>query len=80
MPGQDQITTTMARSIQADAARQHPLLACVVTRDEGTYRGQFVARLLINGGPTLYLLLAHTLRELHAQLPPGTRWADRGTR
>ncbi len=39
------INATMARSIQADAARKHPLLAWVVTRDEGTYYGQFVARL-----------------------------------
>ena len=37
MPGQDQIIdAVMARSIQADAVRRHPLLAWVVTQDEGT--------------------------------------------
>ena len=44
MPEQDQIiSATMAQSIQRDAARKHPLLAWVVTHDEGTYRGQFLA-------------------------------------
>jgi hypothetical protein len=77
MPGQDQIIdAVMARSIQADAARTHPLLAWVVTQDEGTYRGQFVARLLTNA-PTPYVLLADTLGGLHAQLPPGVMWSDR---
>jgi hypothetical protein len=75
---QDQIIgETMARSIQAAAERKHPLLAWVITQDEGTYHGQFVARLLTNA-PTPYVLLADTLGELHAQLPPGTRWSDRG--
>jgi hypothetical protein len=77
MPSQDQIIDeTMARSIRADAARKHPLLAWVVTRDEGTYRGQFVAR-LVTEAPTVYVLLAGRLGELYAQLPPGTGWADR---
>ncbi len=56
MPGQDQIIdATMARSIQADAERNHPLLAWVVTQDEGAYRGQFVAR-LVTDAPTPYVL------------------------
>src|ERR1700728_4359517 len=56
MSDQDRfIDATMARSIQADAERKHPMLAWVVTRDEGTYRGQFVARLLTNA-PTPYVL------------------------
>jgi hypothetical protein len=77
MPDQDQIIdAVMARAIQADAARTHPLLAWVVTRDEGTYHGQFVARLLTKA-PTAYVLLADTLAELHAQLPPGVMWSDR---
>src|SRR3954467_8505403 len=89
MSGQDQIIDeAMARSIQSDAARTHPLLtptpkalvcsrpiqAWVVTHDEGTYRGRFVGR-LVTKAPTV--LLADTLGELHAQLPPGTRWSDR---
>jgi hypothetical protein len=77
MPTQDQIIdAAMAQSIQADAARKHPLLAWVVTQDEGTYRGQFVAR-LVTDAPTVYLLLAETLGGLHAQLPSGMRWSDR---
>ena len=48
----------------------------VVTQDEGTYRGRFVARLLTNA-PTPYVLLADTLGGLHAQLPPGVMWSDR---
>ncbi len=70
MPGQDQIiTATMARSIKADAARKHPLLAWVVTQDQDAYDGQFVAR-LVTDAPTPYVLLADTLAELQAQLPP----------
>ncbi len=77
MPEQDQIiSATMALSIQKDAARKHPLVAWVVTRDEGTYYGQFVARLLTDA-PTPYVLLGRTLGELHAQLPFGSRWSDR---
>jgi hypothetical protein len=77
VPDEDQIVDpTMAHAIQVDAARTHPLLTWVVTRDEGTYRGHFVARLLTDG-PTPYVLLAQTLGQLHARLPPGTRWSDR---
>jgi hypothetical protein len=70
------IDEAMARSVQANAARTHPHSTWVVTRDEGTYRGKFVARLVTNA-PTAYVLLADTLGELHVQLPPGTRWSDR---
>jgi hypothetical protein len=77
MSDQDQIIdATMARSIQLDAAPEHPLLAWVVTHDEGTYRGQFVAR-LVTDAPTPYVLLADTLAGLHAQLPSGMGWSDR---
>jgi hypothetical protein len=77
MGEQDQIIdATMARSIQADAGRKHPLLAWVVTRDQDAYDGQFAARLVTNA-PTSYVLLANTLGELHAQLPSGMGWSDR---
>jgi hypothetical protein len=76
MANQDRIIdTTMARSIQADAERTHPLLAWIVMRDED-YSGQFVAR-LVTGAATPYVLLAETLGELHAQLPPGLERSDR---
>jgi hypothetical protein len=54
MPAQDQIVdAVMARALQADAVRTHPLLAWIVTRDEAEYPGEFVAR-LVTDGPTLY--------------------------
>ena len=75
-PGQDQIIdTVMARSIQKDAARSHPLLAWVVTQDEAAYPGQYAAR-LVTDNVTPYLLLADTLGELHAKLPPGLERSD----
>ena len=77
MVDQDQIIdATMARSIQTDAARIHAMLAWVVSRDNSHYPGKFVARLRTKA-PTPYVLLANTLGELHAQLPPGTRWSKR---
>ena len=77
MPDRDQIiTATVARSIQVDAALKHPLVAWVVTHDESSYGGQFVARLVTNG-PTPYVLLADTLARLQAKIPPGTRCSGR---
>jgi hypothetical protein len=78
MPGQDQIIdAVMARSIQADVARAHPLLAAwIVMRDEEEYPGQIVAR-LVTDALTPYVLLADTLGQLHAHLPPGLVRSDR---
>jgi hypothetical protein len=76
MPNQDQIIdAVMARSIQTDAARTHPLLAWLIIRDE-EYPGQFAAR-LVTDAATPYILLAETLGELHARLPPGLERSDR---
>jgi hypothetical protein len=67
MASSDQIIdAAMARSIQADAARTHALLAWVLTRDAPS--GQFCAR-LVTAAPTPYVLLADTLAELHSRLP-----------
>jgi hypothetical protein len=77
MPAQDQIIdAAMAGALQADAIRKHSLMAWIVTRDEITYPGAFVAR-LTTGGPTSYLLLADTLAGLRAQLPAGLAQDDR---
>jgi hypothetical protein len=77
MPGQYQIIdAVMARSIQIDAARTHTLLAWIIMRDEGAHPGQFVGR-LVTDAITPYVLLAETLGELHAQLPPGLERSDR---
>jgi hypothetical protein len=74
---QDQIIdATMARSIQADMTRKHPLLAWIITQDQDDHDGQFVARLVANE-PTLYVMLADTLAELQAQLPRSLERVDR---
>jgi hypothetical protein len=67
------IDAVIARSIQTDAERTHPMLAWVIIRDEEFYPGQFMARLVTN---TL-TPLADTLGELHAQLPPRLERSDR---
>jgi hypothetical protein len=77
MPDQDQIIdTTMARSIQSDVARNHPLTAWVISQDQDAHGGQFVARLVAEE-PTLYVMLADTLAELQARLPPALERVDR---
>jgi hypothetical protein len=40
------IDAVMARSIQADAVRTHPLAASVIVRDSVDYPGDLVARLV----------------------------------
>jgi len=64
------IDAVMARAIQADAVRAHPLAAWVIARDQIDYPGQLVAR-LVTDAPTAYVLLADTQAGLHVQLPPG---------
>jgi hypothetical protein len=77
MSDQDQIIdAVMARALQADAIRTHPLVAWIVTRDEATYSGEFAAR-LVTDAPTPYVLLADTLTGLRDQLPIGLTRTDR---
>jgi hypothetical protein len=77
MSAQDQIVdAVMARALQADAIRTHPLVAWIVTRDEATWPGEFVAR-LVTVAPTPYVLLADTLAGLQTQLPTGLTRTDR---
>ena len=77
MQAQDQIIdAVMARALQADAIRTHPLVAWVVTRDEVAYPGEFVARLMTTE-PTPYVILADTLARLQAQFPLGLTRTDR---
>ena len=70
------IDAVMARAIQADAARAHPLFAWIIMRDLPGYPGALVAR-LVTDAPTGYILLGHTLAEVHAQLPPGLERSER---
>lgn len=70
------IDAAMAQAIQADAVRTHPLSGWIVMRDPPDYPGKVVARLVTNGS-TPYLLLADTLGEIHAALPPHLMRSDR---
>jgi hypothetical protein len=70
------IGAVMARAIQADAARAHPLFAWIIMQDLPEYPGALAAR-LVTDAPTVYILLGHTLAEIHAQLPPGLERSER---
>jgi len=60
MMDQDQIIdATIARSIQSDIARKHPLLAWVIWQDRDAHNGKFVVRLGVADEPTLYAMNAH---------------------
>jgi hypothetical protein len=64
------VDAMMAQSLQEDAGRNHPLFAWIVMDDVPEYLGAVVAR-LVTDAPTPYILLAQTLAEIHASLPPG---------
>jgi hypothetical protein len=64
------IDAGMARSLHDEAVRVHPLVAWAVMEDQFGHPGKLVAR-LIAPTPSAYVLVADTLAELRAQLPPG---------
>jgi hypothetical protein len=70
------IDAVMARAIQADIERTHPLFAWIIMRDVPEYPGSLVARLVADT-PTPYILLGHTLAEVQTQLPPGLERTER---
>jgi hypothetical protein len=75
--GTDQIIdAAMARSLHADARRDHALVAWVVLWDLPAYPARFAARLATNG-PSPYLLLADTLAGIRELLPSGLVWSER---
>ena len=63
------IDAAMARSLHLDACRTRALAGWVVMRDAPDYPDKVIAR-LVTDGPSPYLLLADTLAEIQAQLPP----------
>ena len=63
------VDAAMARGLHADACRTHPLVGWVVMRDPPEHPDRVVAR-LVTEAPTPYVLLADTLAEIHARLPP----------
>jgi hypothetical protein len=70
------IDAVMARAIQEDAVRKHPLFAWIVMQDLPGYPGVLAARFVIDA-PTPYVLLGHTLAEVQAQLPSGLERTER---
>jgi hypothetical protein len=70
------IDAVMARAIQADVARTHPLAGWIVMRDQPDYPDEMIAR-LVTEAPTPYILLGRTLPEIHAQLPLGLQHSER---
>jgi len=70
------IDAAMARGLHADACRTHALTGWVVMRDSPEYPDKVIAR-LVTDAPSPYLLLAGTLAEIHAALPPHLMRSDR---
>jgi hypothetical protein len=70
------VDAVMARSLQDDAARSHPLFAWIVMDDVPEYPDAVMAR-LVTDAPTPYILLAQTLAEIHANLPAGLVRSER---
>jgi hypothetical protein len=60
----------MALMLHADACRSAGLVGWLVLRDLPNYPGKIIAR-LVTDAPTPYVLVADTLAEVHAALPPG---------
>jgi len=63
------IDAAMARGLHADACRSHALVGWVIMQDPPEYPERVVARLVMEA-PSPYVLVADTLAEIHAQLPP----------
>ena len=70
------INAALARGLQADACRRHPLVGWLVTWDPPYYPDRFVAR-LVTDAPTPYVLVANNLAELQERLPAGITRSDR---
>lgn len=70
------VTPEMARAIHADAVRGHMMFGWVVWAGNGRHQGKLVAR-LVTSSPSIYLLVAETLGELRAMLPPGLNRSER---
>ena len=59
-----------ARAIQAKAGNGLDLFGWTILKDQPDHPGKIVAR-LATSAPTIYVMLADTLDELHAALPTG---------
>jgi hypothetical protein len=63
------IDAVLARGLHADACRRHPLVGWIVMKDPPGYPSKFSAR-LVTDAPSPYVLVADTLGEIYAMLPP----------
>ena len=70
------IDAMMAQSLHRDAARTHPLPMWIVLDDDPDYANQLVAR-LVTDVVLPYILVADTLTQMHAQLPPDLMRSER---
>jgi hypothetical protein len=71
------IDSAMALSLHTDACRTRPLVGWVVMRDPPDYPGKVTARLVTTDGQSPYVLVAETLAEIQAALPPGLERTER---
>jgi hypothetical protein len=64
------IDAVMARSVHANATKAKILFGWIIPYDPPEHPGKYVARFATTH-PTIYVMLADTLAELQAMLPPG---------
>jgi hypothetical protein len=69
------IDLALAQALQTDVTRTSPIAGWVVMRDPPDYPDKIIAR-LVTDRPTPYVLMAESLAELQAQLPPERQPAD----
>lgn len=73
----DQIVTAdIAQQLHNEAIRTRAMAAWIVMETHHPHPGKMLARLATTE-PTVYVLLADTLAELRAQIPPGLERSGR---
>jgi hypothetical protein len=70
------ITAETARQLHEEALRARGMAVWIVMDDWVAYPGKLMAR-LVTADPTPYVMLADTLDEMRAALPPGMYRSDR---
>jgi hypothetical protein len=68
------IGATEARAIDVNLRHDNPLIGWVVSKEDHDHPGKMVAR-LVTGTSAPYTLVADTLAELRAQLPPDLEYS-----
>jgi len=70
------ITAEIARQLHNEAMRTRGMAVWTVMEDQAAYPGKLMARLATTE-TTPYVLLADTIVEMRAALPPGLHRSDR---